>query len=120
MKYRIEKNFKKTEIGLIPVDWDSLFIKDICFVKNGKTNVQDSEENGEFPLFDRSNEVKKSNKYLFDTEAIIIPGEGKEFSPKYYKGKFDLHQRAYMISSSNLKKINLKFVYYWIKRKKDF
>ncbi|HQE50524.1 MAG TPA: restriction endonuclease subunit S, partial [Fervidobacterium sp.] len=45
----------------------------------------------------RSKDVKRSSKYLFDCEAVIVPGEGKDFVPRYYKGKFDLHQRAYAV-----------------------
>ncbi|MCD5401241.1 restriction endonuclease subunit S, partial [candidate division NPL-UPA2 bacterium] len=70
---------------------------EVSTIKTGKTNVQDAVEDGLYPLFDRSNIVKRSNKYLFDTEAVIIPGEGKDFNPKYYRGKFDLHQRVYAI-----------------------
>jgi type I restriction enzyme, S subunit len=52
---------------------------------------------GDFIFFDRSKNPKKSNRFLFDCEAIIIAGEGAEFFPKKYNGKFDLHQRAYAI-----------------------
>ena len=55
---------------------------------------QDHINYGVYPLFDRSEIVKKSNKFIFDCEAVIIPGEGMHFVPKYYDGKFDLHQRA--------------------------
>jgi hypothetical protein len=42
-------------------------------------------------------DVRTSARYLFNDEAIIIAGEGQKFTPKYYKGKFDLHQRTYAI-----------------------
>ena len=35
--------------------------------------------------------------FLFNKEAIIYPGEGTEFMPRYYNGKFALHQRCYAI-----------------------
>jgi hypothetical protein len=46
----------------------------------------------------RSEDVRTSARYLFNDEAIIIAGEGQKFTPKYYKGKFDLHQRTYAIT----------------------
>ena len=49
-------------------------------------------------------------EYLFDTEAVIVPGEGTNFKPKYYKGKFDIHQRAYAIF--DFKDIDGKYLYY--------
>lgn len=112
--------FKQTEIGKIPEDWGITSIGEICWVKNGKTNSQDAIANGEYPLFDRSPSIKRSNRYLFDSESVIVPGEGKEFLPRYYSGKFDLHQRVYAISSNGLKKVNMRFIYYWILNYRDY
>ncbi|MFZ2913683.1 MAG: restriction endonuclease subunit S, partial [Rectinemataceae bacterium] len=58
-------------------------------------------------------------RYLFDCEALIIPGEGKEFLPKYFSGKFDLHQRAYaLFDFSN--RIDVKFLYYYLHHMSDY
>ena len=111
--------FKKTEIGMIPEDWEETKIGIKCKIKNGKTNSQDAKEEGKYPLFDRSSLIKRSNKFLFDCEAIIIPGEGKDFIPRYFKGKFDLHQRAYAIWTED-KEINIKFIYYWILQNRKY
>ena len=107
------KYFKKTILELIPDQWGIDKIGNIFYIKTGKTNVQDSTQDGKYPLFDRSTRLKKSSKYLFDSEAIIVPGEGKEFIPRYFDGKFDLHQRAYALIPID-KNINVKFCYYWI------
>ncbi|WP_225766391.1 restriction endonuclease subunit S [Stenotrophomonas sp. Marseille-Q4652] len=66
-------------------------------ITNGKANAQDHEEGGAFPLFDRSEVIKASSKFAFDSEAVILPGEGMSFRPRYFEGKFDLHQRAYAL-----------------------
>lgn len=81
----------------IPSGWKQTTLGKVASVTNGSTNTQDAIADGEYPLFDRSVEIKKSNKYLFDDTAIILPGEGAEFVPRIYSGKFDLHQRAYAI-----------------------
>lgn len=70
---------------------------DIASVTTGKTNRQDAVPDGAYPLFDRSKETKRSHRYLFDCKAIIVPGEGATFEPRYYSGKFDLHQRCYAV-----------------------
>ena len=85
MKNQIASSWKKVKLG------------SIANITNGKTNTQDAVSDGQYPLFDRSVSIKKSNKFLFDKTAIILPGEGAEFVPKYFSGKFDLHQRAYAI-----------------------
>lgn len=100
--------------------WQKVKIGDFFEVTNGKTNSDDAVLDGAYPLFDRSIEIKRSNKFLFDTEAIIIPGEGKEFIPQYYFGKFDLHQRAYAIYQKGKDKLIVKFLYYWIEYNKAY
>ena len=89
---------------------------EIAVIKNGLSNVEDAKEDGKYLFFDRSEVVKKSNKFIFDTEAIIFAGEGSNFYPKYYKGKFDLHQRAYAIHKFD--NINGKFLYYLLSLEK--
>jgi type I restriction enzyme S subunit len=66
-------------------------------IETGSANVQDSNENGNYPFFDRSTLIKKTNSYSFDKLAIIYPGEGSEFYPRIFNGKFELHQRAYAL-----------------------
>lgn len=92
---------------------------DICEISTGSTDTKDAVENGQYPLFDRSKKVKASDKYLFDCEALIMPGEGAEFLPRYYLGKFDLHQRAYaMFNFSNL--VDPKYLYFYLISVKDY
>ena len=98
---------KQVKQGLVPKlrfrefekdgEWEIKPLGEICKIGNGKSNAQDHIENGIYPLFDRSAEIKKSNKFLFDCESVILPGEGMRFIPKYFSGKFDLHQRAYAL-----------------------
>lgn len=90
-------------------EWEDKTLGEVCKITNGKSNAQDHIEEGQYPLFDRSEVIKASNEYLFDTEAVIIPGEGMRFIPKYYKGKFNLHQRAYALKDFT---INGQFVYH--------
>jgi len=96
-----------------------VLLGDISVVKNGKSNSQDSVTDGIYPFFDRSQIIKKSNQYLFDTAGTIIPGEGKEFIPRFFSGKFDLHQRAYVIQGDQTK-VDDKYLYYAILAGKDY
>lgn len=104
------EKLKKTE--KLPEGWKRVKLGEVAEITTGATNVQDAVDDGIYPLFDRSTEIKRSNKFLFDKEAVIVPGEGAEFVPKYFKGKFDLHQRAYAIF--NFKNISAKYFYYCI------
>lgn len=84
----------------------------IATITTGASNREDSILDGKYTFFDRSQDIRTSNKYIFDKEAIIVPGEGQEFVPKYYWGKFDLHQRTYAIFDFN--NIVGKYLYYHI------
>lgn len=79
----------------------SVSLSEVACIETGSSNREDSLDIGEFTFFDRSTDVRRSDRFLFDAEAIIIGGEGQEFIPKYFVGKFDLHQRAYALHSFN-------------------
>lgn len=81
----------------IPEGWKVERLGNLANISTGKCNREDAEEDGIYPLFDRSQEIKKSNEWIKDCEAIIVPGEGTSFIPRYYKGKFNLHQRCYCV-----------------------
>jgi len=77
--------------------WKEIPLGKLCKVQSGSSNTQDAVSDGAYMFFDRSKTPKRSGQYLFDCEALIVAGEGAEFRPKRFNGKFDLHQRAYAI-----------------------
>ncbi len=94
--------------------WEQRKTKDLCSISTGKSNTQDSVEDGMYPFYVRSQIVEHSNRYLFDEEAILTVGDGvgtgKVFH--YVNGKYDLHQRVYrMFDFSN--EITAKYFYYY-------
>lgn len=93
-------------------DWEEKKLGDISNITTGSSNRQDSGLDGEYTFFDRSEDIRTSSRYLFDGEAVIVAGEGSDFIPKYYVGKFDLHQRTYAIM--NFKDSVSKYLYYCI------
>ena len=95
---------------------------DIVTITNGNSNVQDTvtqSKDGLYPFFDRSEDIKYLPTFLFDKEAIIYPGEGTEFMPRYFKGKFALHQRCYAIFDFN-EIINARFLYFYLKTRNSY
>ena len=80
--------------------WVVRKLGEVAEMKTGASDVQDAVEDGRYPFFVRSPKVERSNKYLFDGEAILIPGEGRLGDIYHYiDGKFDYHQRVYKISN---------------------
>lgn len=94
----------------------------IVTITNGNSNVQDAvtqSKDGLYPFFDRSDDIKYLPTFLYDKEAIIYPGEGTEFMPRYFKGKFALHQRCYAIFDFN-EIINARFLYFYLKTRNSY
>ena len=98
------KNFDKI--------WNITFLGLISQIKTGESDAQDSVAYGKYPFFVRSENIERSNRYLFDGEAILIPGEGRLGEIFHYiNGKFDYHQRVYKISNFS-NNIDGKFIFY--------
>lgn len=97
VRFRFPEHEKVEMVNGLPKGWKVEKLGEYANISTGKCNREDAEEDGIYPLFDRSQEIKKSSKWIKDCEAIIVPGEGTSFMPRYYKGKFNLHQRCYCI-----------------------
>lgn len=94
----------------IPVGWNVEKLGNVANISTGKCNREDAEDDGIYPLFDRSQEIKLSNDWIKDCEAIIVSGEGTSFIPRYFVGKFNLHQRCYCVEPKTDK--TGKFLFY--------
>jgi type I restriction enzyme S subunit len=99
--------------------WKIIPMGKLCSISSGESDTQDAVADGPYAFFDRSKIIKRSSRFLYDCEALIIPGEGKEFLPKYFKGKFDLHQRAYALFDF-LRDIDVWFLYYLLHYRVDY
>lgn len=107
-----ELRFKR-EDGTDYPEWDYQPLGDLAYITSGKSNREDSDTEATYHFFDRSSDVRRSGIYLFDDDAVIVAGEGQEFIPKKFSGKFDLHQRAYAIMKFG-DRLSYEYCYYFI------
>ena len=91
-----ELRFKDDDGKEFP-DWEEKLIKEVCSISTGKSNTQDKVDDGVYPFYVRSSVVEKSDKYLYDEEAVLTVGDGVGTGKIYHyvNGKYDLHQRVY-------------------------
>ena len=88
-------------------------ISEIAEVGTGSSDRKNAVDDGKYPFYVRSKEVLKSDRYLFDETAVVIPGEGGVGDIFHYvEGKYDLHQRAYRIHFID-KSVDSKYAYYY-------
>ena len=85
-------------------------LQDICEIKTGRKNVNQGNPNGKYPFFTCAREHTFSDSYSFDTEAILIAGNGDVGVVKYYKGKFEAYQRTYVLL--NFKGVVARYLYF--------
>ena len=92
--------------------WEKRKAKELCNIGTGKSNTQDQVKDGIYPFYIRSDIPVKSNKYLYDCEAVITIGDGNIGRVFHYvNGKFDLHQRCYKMT--DFQDIWGKYFYYF-------
>ena len=93
----MKPGFKQTEVGVIPEEWEVQQMGKISAITTGRKDVNEGNPNGEFPFFTCSRVHTFSNSYSFDTEAILIAGNGDVGNLHYYSGQFEAYQRTYVV-----------------------
>lgn len=86
--------------------------------KFDKSNIKvgDGKNSGKYPLYTCSPIVSKYlDSYICDGEAIIL-STGGNFAIHYVNGRFNYSTDCYVF---NTDKYNLKYIYYYLKSKKD-
>ena len=96
-------------------DWEEKYLGDIARVKTGSRNNQDKFADGRYPFFVRSAYVESIDSYSYDTEAILIPGEGGIGEIFHYiNGPHEVHQRVYRISDFSIDTCP-KFIFFYLR-----
>ena len=84
-------------------------------ISTGKSNTQDHIEDGAYPFYVRSQIINRSDRYLYDEEAVLTVGDGVGTGKVYHyvNGKYDLHQRVYRMYSFQNNMLGRYFYYYF-------
>ena len=81
--------------------WSSASLGDLVSITTGKKDVNQGNPNGIYPFFTCSRNHTYSDEYSFDTEAILVAGNGDVGHCMYYHGKFEAYQRTYVLTDFN-------------------
>ena len=86
---------------------------DICKITTGKLDANAQVENGQYPFFTCAERPFNIDNYAFDTEALLISGNGANLGYiNYYKGKFNAYQRTYVLDHFS---VNIQYVKWALK-----
>jgi type I restriction enzyme S subunit len=116
-KYRAYSEYKDSGVewlGQIPEHWNVKKLKYICKVQTGDKDTVMAVDEGKYPFFVRSQTVERINTVGADCEAVLTAGDGVGVGKvyHYYNGKFDYHQRVYMLH--NFSGVFGRFVFYYL------
>lgn len=116
-KYKAYPAYKDSGVewlGNVPDHWLIKKLKYLCKVQTGSKDTVNAVENGMYPFFVRSQTIERINSVGAECEAVLTAGDGVGVGKvyHYYYGKFDFHQRVYMLNEFH--SITGKFVYYYL------
>ena len=70
----------------------------LCNITTGKLDANAMVKNGTYRFYTCAKDYYHIDKYAFDTEALLISGNGAYVGyVHYYKGKFNAYQRTYVL-----------------------
>ena len=79
-------------------DWEEKTLGSLCKITTGKLDANAMVEDGEYRFYTCAKDYYRIDKYAFDTEALLISGNGANVGYiHYYKGKFNAYQRTYIL-----------------------
>jgi type I restriction enzyme, S subunit len=93
-----------------PLNWSPALLGEYSLITTGRLDANAQNPQGEYPFFTCGDEVLRIDSYAFDTEAVLLAGNGN-FGVKWYKGRFNAYQRTYVIQPVL---VNGKYLYFQI------
>lgn len=78
--------------------WQSDVLGEQCSITTGRLDANAMIKGGKYPFFTCAREVYEIDTPAFDTEALLISGNGANVGYiHYYNGKFNAYQRTYVL-----------------------
>ena len=90
--------------------WPMVSLGSLCKIETGKRDANHGNPDGEYHFFTCAKDHSYIDTFAFDTEALLIAGNGDVGAIKYFKGKFDAYQRTYVLSE--FKEVSAKYLYH--------
>ena len=90
-------------------------IAEIAKVTTGGKDTQNKVDDGKYPFFVRSQNVERIDTFSYEGEAVLTSGDGVGVGENYHyiSGRFDFHQRVYLIYDFDDTLNGLFFFYYF-------
>ena len=106
------RSHTRTTFNHLPSHWEVVRGRHLVSIRTGSGDTVDADPDGEFPFFVRSDNALRSDRWEFDTTAVLTAGDGAGVAKVFHlvSGKFMAHQRVYVLA--DFKRVTPKFFYY--------
>jgi type I restriction-modification system DNA methylase subunit len=101
-------------------------ISELCTLDKGTSPAAKATSIGKYPLVTTAEELRRSNDYQFDSEAVCIPlvsstGHGHASIKRltYIHGKFSAATIIAVLRARDPKKLSIRYLYYFLESHKD-
>jgi type I restriction enzyme S subunit len=121
MKFRWETEFKETEIGEIPKDWEVKKLGEVVEVEWGNTNLTKKiyKENG-YPVFSATGQDGYADFYEREGEAVIVSAIGAYCGVCFYtKNKWTAIKNTLVLQNKKIP-CDIKFLFYFLNDKEKW
>ena len=81
--YPCPPGYKRTEVGVIPDDWDVVPFGQILTIRHGKSQKVVESEHGPYPILATGGQIGWANSYLWDKPSVLIGRKGTINRPRY-------------------------------------
>lgn len=96
----------------IPAHWSVVRARHLVQIRTGSGDTVDADPEGGFPFYVRSDKALLSDKWEFDTTAVLTAGDGAGVAKVFHLvfGRFMAHQRVYVLD--DFRRVTPVFFYY--------
>lgn len=107
----IPKGYKKTKVGIVPVEWEEKRIENICEMKSGNTiTAKKFDDSGEYPCYGGNGLRGFTNSFTHHGKYVIIGRQGALCgNVKLVNGCFFASEHAIVVTNTNS---NCDYTYY--------
>lgn len=102
-------------LGDVPAHWSVKQLRYLAAVETGSKDTVNAVDEGDYPFFVRSDTVERIDSFTYDCEAVLTAGDGAGVGKVFhhFSGKFDAHQRVYVLHS--FKGVSGRFLYFYLR-----
>ena len=108
---QLQSLIKGIRVNLFRFDNYSIkYLGELCSITTGKLDANAMVVNGKYPFFTCAEETFRIDEYAFDTEALLISGNGANLGYiHYFTGKFNAYQRTYVLDKFAIDVMYIKY-----------